>query len=216
MIRAVAFDLDGTLIDSTEAIVASFFHTFDVLNLPRPSRQQVVSTIGYLLEEQFAQVTDHDPDECVQIYRAHYVQIACDATVPLPGAKPCTEQLREAGLRLAFATSKKRTYAEMILAHLDLLDPFECRVGPEDVTNGKPHPEPILKVLEGLDVAADELIYVGDTAFDVGAARDAGVQCVCVTTGYNTRQELEALNPDAVFDTLAEATRYILRGLGSG
>ncbi len=210
MIRAVAFDLDGTLIDSTEAIVESFFHTFDAIGVSRPPRRQIVNTIGHLLEDQFAQVTDHDPSECVRIYRAHYAGIACDATDLLPGATECTQQLRDAGLRLAFVTSKKRTYAEMILGHLGLLEPFECRIGPEDVTHGKPHAEPVLKVLEQLGLPADEMLVVGDTAFDVGAAHNAGVRCVCVTTGYDTRDELAALNPDAVFDTLREVTHYIL------
>jgi len=209
VIKAIAFDLDGTLVDSTEAIVGSFFHTFEVLGEAPPPRKAIVDSIGRLLEDQFRLFTQRDPAECTRIYRAHYGTTACDQTSPLPGARECLERLRAGGFRLGFATSKRRHYAEMILDHLKLLDFFETRLGPDDVDNAKPHPEAVLKSAEGLGVACDELFFVGDTEFDVLAARAANVRCLCVTTGYDTREKLESLEPEAVFDTLDELTDYI-------
>lgn len=210
MITAVIFDLDGTLIDSTDAIVESFFHTCDTLGLPRPPRDNIVRSIGHTLPDQFRLITDHDPHECVRVYRAYYGQVACAKTTAMPGAAESVRRLREAGLRLGFATSKKRVFAELILDHLGMMDAFDAGIGPDDVTHPKPHPEAILKSLDRLGVAPEQAVVVGDTSFDVLAARAAGVRCLCVTTGYNTRQELLALNPEAVFDSLSELTEYIL------
>lgn len=210
MIVAVTYDLDGTLIDSTDAIVHCFMLACDDLGLQRPPREDVVGTIGHILEDQFRLLTTGDPDECAKVYRVHYEQVCREMTVLLPGAREILERTRAAGLRIGFASSKRRFFCEMILEHLGVLDFFEVRLGPEDVAHPKPHPEAVQKALEKFEVAPGEMYFVGDTHFDVMAARNAGVPCLCVTTGYNTRAELEALNPEGVFDTLHELTDYLL------
>lgn len=210
LITAVCFDLDGTLIDSTEAIVDSFFHTFDTLGEPRPPREAIVNSIGHVLEEQFGLLCNHDPHECTRIYRAYYEQICRPMTVLMPGALECLQALDEAGLELAFATSKRRVYSEMILEHLGVLDYFSVRLGPDDVSRPKPDPEAVLKACELLNVTPHQLLFIGDMHFDVLAAHNAGVRCLCVTTGYARREELEALEPEQVFDGLDELTAYIL------
>jgi len=209
VIRAVAFDLDGTLIDSTEAIVQSFFHTFDVLGETRPPRAEVVRSIGHVLEDQFALFTPTDPARCVAIYREHYARVACDLTQLLPHAREAVEALAADGFRLGFATSKRLLYSEMILRHHGVLDPFLSRVGPDEVARPKPHPDAVLESARRLEVAPAEMVFVGDTHFDVLSAREAGAPCVCVTTGYATRAELEALAPEAVYDSLLEVVAHI-------
>ena len=213
MIKAATFDLDGTIVDSTQAIVDSFMHTFDALGVAPPPRDRIVRTIGHTLEQQFALFTDRDPAECTRIYRRYYETVARSRSVLLPGAADCLARLAETGLALGFATSKRLKYAVQILEHLGVLDYFVSRIGPDEVTHPKPHPEAVLKSLEHLGVARDEMFFVGDTHFDVLAARAAHVRCLCVTTGYSTRDELVALEPEAVFDTLAELTDYVLNGL---
>jgi phosphoglycolate phosphatase len=210
MIKAVSFDLDGTLIDATEAIVETFLHTFKVMGAPAPPTESIIRSIGYTLRDQFARLSELDPDECVRVYRDYYQHIAVQKTYLLPGAREALVQLHNAGLRLGFATSKKRDFAEASLENLQVLHFFEARIGPYEVAHPKPHPDALLKTMELLDVTPDELYFVGDTHFDVQAAQNAGVRCVCVTTGYNTREELEALEPEAVLDSILEATGYIL------
>lgn len=215
MIRAAVFDLDGTFIDSTDAIVASFFHTFDTLGEPRPPRQALMAGIGHVLEDQFSLYTDTDPFHCTKIYRAYYGTICNEMTSLLPGAREAAERLRAAGLRLGFATSKQRHFAEQILGHLGVLEHFESRVGPGDVSHPKPHPECVHRALDDLGVQPHECMFIGDTDFDVKAAAAAGVPCIAVTTGYNTREQLEALAPLAVLDSLHEATGLILERAGA-
>lgn len=210
MVSAVCFDLDGTLIDSTDAIVASFFHTFDAMGLPRPPRDRIVDTIGHVLEDQFRLFTDRDPHACTKVYRAHYGETCCERTTLLPGARELLERLEAAGLRLGFATSKRRCYAEQVLEHLGVLGRFSSRIGPDDVKRPKPDPEALLLAVKELETTPAEMVFVGDTHFDVLASQAAGVRCVCVTTGYETREALEALAPEAVYDTLAEVGDHIL------
>lgn len=208
-IRAVLFDLDGTLIDSTEAIVDCFFHTFDVLGVERPPRERIVSSISLTLENQFAQLIDHDPDECARIYREKYFRVGPDMTHLHEGAVEILEQCRAAGVRRGFVTSKLRAASELLLDHLGVLDHFEVRVGPEDVTNPKPHPEPLLKALGDLGVAPDEAVYLGDTPLDVRAAHAAGVPCIAITTGYAEECRLQQENPAAICANLMEAAHRL-------
>lgn len=209
--EAVVFDLDGTLIDSTQAIVESFFHTSDVLGRPRPAREAIIAAIGCLLEDQFRRFWPGcDAALCARVYREHYAKVACAGTFLLPGAREILEALHGAGLALGFATSKRRLYAEMILEHHAVLGYFAARIGPDDVTHAKPHPEAVLRAAETLNVSVKALYVVGDTPFDILAAQAAGAPCLCVTTGSASRTELEALGPEAVYDTLEDAAGHIL------
>lgn len=209
-LRAVVFDVDGTLIDSTDAIVECFLRTFRDLAIAPPQRDTIIHGISRPIEDQFRDLTDHDPDECAAIYRTHYNEIGCDMTVLLPRVAPALERLVATGLRLGIATSRSRESTEMLLEHFGVLHHFECCIGPGQVTHPKPHAEPVLKALELLDTETGHACFVGDTKYDVNAAHAAGVRCIAVATGYASRGELLKLRPDAVFDGIEAAIDYIL------
>lgn len=210
MIRAVLFDLDGTLMDSTDAIVDSWFYAFDFLGLPRPDRQLIIDTIGYPLRKQIPMMTDHDVDECIRIYRGHYTEHSAPKTTLLPGAADMLAAFAARGLRMGFVTSKKREAAEMLLDHLGALHYMEVRIGPLEVTKHKPDPEPVQKAMDALGVTPAETVFVGDMHFDVLAGQAAGVITLAVTTGYQSRAALEALSPHAVYDSLHEVREHVL------
>ena len=210
MIRAVLFDLDGTLMDSTDAIVDSYFHTFDTIGEPRPDRQFIIKTIGHPLRKQFHMMTEHDADDCIKIYRTHYTEHSPAKTTLLPGALDALQCFADRGLRMGFATSKKREAAEMLLEHLNALHFMEVRIGPLEVTRHKPDPEAVQKAMAALDVSPEETVFVGDMHFDVLAGLAAGVTTLAVTTGYQTREELEPLGAHAVYDSLDEVRDHVL------
>lgn len=213
MLKAVVFDLDGTLIDSTDAIVASFVHSFEHVGDPVPSRDEILKYISIPLEKHFAELTERDPIEMSAIYREHYFATCTEGTNLLPGARTTLGKLQTADLRLAVATSKSCRGSEIILEDLGVDHFFEFVVGADSVTHHKPHPEALLMSLEKLRLGPDEMVYVGDTKYDTEAAKSAGVRCVAVATGYAPREELEALAPEYVADTMEEAGRYILNEL---
>ncbi|MCH7908321.1 MAG: HAD-IA family hydrolase [Candidatus Hydrogenedentes bacterium] len=209
-LRAVVFDVDGTLIDSTDAIVECFLRTFRDLAVLAPTRDTIIHGISRPVEDQFRDLTDHDPDECAAIYRTHYAEIGCDMTVLLPRVGVGLARLAAAGLRLGIATSRSRESTEMLLEHFGVFHYFDCCIGPGQVTHPKPHPEPVLKALKLLDTATVHACFVGDTKYDINAAHAAGVRSIAVTTGYASRSELLKLCPDAVFDGIEAAIDYIL------
>jgi len=210
MFQAVTFDLDGTLIDSTEAIVDSFNHTFDTIGDARPSLEAIVETISLPLEDSLRQLSPRDTATLIPIFRAYYEEIAAERTFLLPGVEEALSRLSEAGMPIGLATSKLRKFAEMLLDHFGVLRYFECRIGPDDVAKRKPHPEALLKAAAGLGVAPASMVYVGDSPIDVEASRRAGCPCLCVTTGYGTREELEDGEPEGVFVDLEAVTSFIL------
>lgn len=208
-VKAALFDLDGTLIDSTEAIVDCFFHTFDVLGVDRPPRRQIVSRISLTLETQFSQLIDHDPHECARIYREKYFRVGPAMTHLHEGATEILEQCRDSGLRMGFVTSKLRAASELLLEHLDVLYHFEARVGPDDVVNPKPDPEPLWMALDQLGLTPEDAVYLGDTPLDVRAAHAAGIPCIALTTGYASEHELKSENPAVICANLMQATRWL-------
>ena len=108
MLKAVLFDLDGTLIDSTDAIVASYFHMFDVVGLPRLSREQILAGLGHPLEveaEALALAHGVDAQRCVDVYRQHYGAVAPDSTTLLPGGREILAACAAAGLACGLRVS---------------------------------------------------------------------------------------------------------------
>jgi len=208
---AVGFDLDGTLIDSTDAIVTSFNHTFREFGVAPPPRDTIVGTISHTLEEQFRMISPFDPAQAARVYREHYVHTAPSTTLLLPGAADALENLSREGIRMGVATSKKRSSAEPILSYLGISKFFEACIGPEDVTHHKPHPEPLHALMNRMNVSVPaNLVYIGDTPLDAKAALAAGAGFIGVTTGYATRTQLEASGAPTIVDSMAEASKYVL------
>jgi phosphoglycolate phosphatase len=210
---SVGFDLDGTLIDSTDAIVASFFHAFHEMGQTPPSREAIVATISATLEDQFRLLANIDVAEAVRVYREHYLRTSPATTVLLPGVVEALDRLAHAGIPMGVATSKKRSSAEPLLRHLQIDKYFKACIGPEDVARPKPHPDPIHTLMRQMSVTQPGgLIYIGDTHFDAEAARAADAPFIGVTTGYATRAELEACGARTIVDSMAEAVNCVLTG----
>ena len=214
MIRAVCFDLDGTLIDATEGIVEALVHTFEIIGEAPPSREAIIAGIGIPLETHFQSLTERDPSECAAIYRARFKEIGPDKTTLFAKVRPSLDRLRAAGLKLGIVTSKRRDGATLLLGHLNILDRFEVIVGADDVAAPKPDPESLQRAMEALSVAADEMVFVGDTGYDVLAARNAGVTSMAVTTGYTAPEASRGVQPDPLFHGIHGVADFLLSSRG--
>ena len=206
----ILFDLDGTVIDSTEAILESFTVSYKEFKEVKPSDEDIKALVGYPLDDMYRSlgVVESKVDDYVASYKKHYRTISKQKTVLLDGAKEAIEYAATHA-RLAVVTTKTSHYSKELLEHFGVLHHFEVLIGREDVQNPKPHAEPILKALEAMNSKTDNSFMIGDTRLDLFSAKNAGIKCVCVTTGYDTKDTLLEHNKH-VKGTLQEAIEHIL------
>ena len=201
----VLFDLDGTVIDSGGIILASMRHaTREVLGRDYSDDVLMQAVGGPGLEAQMAALDPERVEELVTVYRAHneplHEELRCCA-----GMEDVLERLHAEGRRLGVVTAKRRSTAELAFQHVPLGHLFEAIVGGDETTRHKPDPEPLLLGAERLGASPSEIAYVGDSPFDVRAAKAAGMASVAVTWGrIHDRAKLEREEPDAIVDTAEE------------
>ena len=179
----VLFDLDGTLIDSGPIILASFRHaTRSVLGREIPDRELVSSAGGSTLEVQMSAFDSERVDELVAAYRAHNTPLHDELECCL-GMEDVLRELKAQGRRLGVVTAKRRMTVVLAFRRLGIEPWFDVVVTCDDTAAHKPDPEPIQLALERLDARPEDAAYVGDSPFDVAAARGAGVFAVAVSWG---------------------------------
>lgn len=205
----ILFDLDGTLIDSTEAILESFAKAFEKFGVPKPCDELIKAEIGYPLDVMFPTlgVAEDEIMEYVKAYKEHYREISCLKTVLLPDAREAV-LLAKKYATLGVVTTKTAKYSIELLEYMGLMEHFEVLVGREDVTYPKPHPEPILKALSKLQSDTKEYWMIGDTPMDILSAQSANIDSVAVTCGYGSLESLEKCT-DNIYETALEAVKFI-------
>ena len=203
-ITTILFDLDGTLIDSTDAIVSSFFDVYDKFDFQKPSKNDITKYIGHTLEDMFLGlgVEEKYIDECVKEYKKFYRQRSLDMTKLLPKAKEAIE-IAHSFARLGIVTTKTGRYSKDILKHLGVMRYFEVLIGREDVTYPKPHKEPTEKALALMSASKKECWMIGDTVLDLLSAQNASVNSIGVLSGYGKKEELQKYTSMIVDDSLS-------------
>ena len=206
--RFCLFDLDGTLIDSGPMIVASMKHAAkSVLGREIPEEVLTAAVGGQGLVAQMHSLDPARVDELVAAYRAHNEPLHDDLEAFWEVVE-ILPRLRAEGRRLGIVTAKRRATADLAFDRLvGLEDNFDVVVTSEDTEHHKPHPEPILLALDRLGAAADEAVYVGDSPFDIRAAKAAGVHAVAV--GWGGLHSVETLAREAP-DALVERAEDLL------
>jgi pyrophosphatase PpaX len=206
----VLFDLDGTVVDSGAIILASMrYATREVLRREYSDEELLQAVGGPGLEAQMAALSPERADELVRVYRAHNAALH-DELVACAGMEDVLVRLKETGRRLGIVTAKRRETAALAFRHVPVGHLFETIVGGDETEHHKPHPEPLLLAAERMGVAPAETAYVGDSPFDVRAARAAGMHAIAVTWGrMHDRARLEAERPDAVVSTAEELLAHV-------
>lgn len=195
-IRNVIFDLDGTLIDSSDGVVAAFHHAFRRAGLPLPPPEQIKPFIGYPLEVAFAHFTDCPPALLRQYFREAGSDTIVAATEPLPGAREALEEIRSRGFRTAIATTKILANIDGILDKLGWRHLFDTYAGGNEVSRVKPDPEQFRLVLQRLDAAPEHAIVIGDTINDVLAAKAIPMPVIVVASPFEPREKVISTHPD--------------------
>ena len=229
-IRGVAFDLDGTLVDSAPGLTAAVDNALYALELPMAGEERVVTWIGNgadvliqraltwarqeraaLRAAQGKPSVDHDdiPQAEQQailrkLFDRYYGEVAEEGSFLFPAVADTLGALHAKGLPLALVTNKPTPFVAPILASLDIAKYFTVVIGGDDVKYKKPHPEPLLLVAEKLGLAPAELLFVGDSRNDIQAAKAAGCSSIGLTYGYNYGEPISLSEPDYIFDQFNE------------
>lgn len=179
--RAVLFDVDGVLLDSDEALVQSFAHTFRKFGFPSPSRERILSQAGKtgvqwiraLLPAHSRNMAGRMQDYHAGLYAQRFLPRLART---MPGARESLLELRSAGVRTAVISNMWRWVLDSALRRFRLEGLFDAVISSEDVATPKPAGLPLRVALRSLGVPAEEALFVGDTGVDVLAGRHAGVK----------------------------------------
>jgi pyrophosphatase PpaX len=199
VLSAALFDFDGTLVDTTEMIFQSMRHaTTSVLGREDFTREELLANVGQPLPRQMEILDAEKAELLLEAYRAHHEEHHDALIGEFPGVDEALNRLRTAGVRIIVVTSKRRRSVEMALEKFPGLDlVVDLFVTMEDTTEHKPHPEPLLKGLELVgSVPREKAVYVGDSPFDVQAAKAAGLRSVAVSWGAFSEDTLREAEPD--------------------
>lgn len=213
-IRAVLYDFDGTLADSTELIMRCYRHTMGTHLGHVPPDEDWLSGFGMTLETQLRRFArdEAESERMLDTYREYQNGIHDELLRPFPGAAETVAELDRRGYRLAIVTSKHRRATLRGMELCGIVSHFDVIVTPEDVTDPKPHPEPVLFALEKLGVAAEEAIFIGDSPHDIASGKAAGTRTAGALWGPFPRAALEAAAPDALLHAQDDVLRLLDEG----
>ena len=211
--KAVIFDFDYTLGDSTEGIAASVNHGLEKLGYEARGLEDIRKTIGLSLKETFACLTGSRDREKAQRFCTYFKeksdQVMVDNTRIYQTVRPVLEKLREQGCRIGIVTTKYHYRIDQILDKFQMAGLVDMIVGAEDVKAEKPSPEGLLYAMEQLGMEREEVLYTGDSVVDAKTAARAGVDFAGVLTGTTALQEFEPFGHVCIVRDLEE----LLEGL---
>lgn len=195
-IDTILFDLDGTLVDSNELIIETFKRTYQV-HFPNLSfaHSELAQMMGPPLSETFLLIAKNDNlvNEMIVTYRQIYRSIEFDYISLYPGVIECLSSLKAIGYNLGIVTTKFKESAMPSIEHYGIDRYIDVIIGLDDVTNHKPHPEPIYKALKR--IKHQGVLMVGDSPSDILAGKNADILTCGVDWSYR-KEEIKQLKPD--------------------
>ena len=209
-IQAAVFDFDGMIFDTRDLLFEVVNKTLKTHGFPPVTKKDIWQHVGKPIRENYAPyVSEADLEKIVITHRALQDENR-HLAVPYDGLIECLEKLKQAKVKMAVFTSRGKGTNEM-LTQAKARHYFDAVITADDVENHKPHPEGLLKALEILKVGPDAAAMLGDSTFDIEAGKAAKVaMTIAVTHGFGTLQELKAVKPDHIVDSLAEIPPLIL------
>jgi pyrophosphatase PpaX len=209
--RGVLFDLDGTLVDSLELILSSYRHTMQEHLGHCPADDEWLETMGTPLRQQLQRFarSPAELEAMFQTYVAHNQANHDRLLRPFPGMRDSIRALHRAGYRLGVVTSKIREYALRELKTCELDGLFAALVSAGDVGNPKPHPEPVERGVQSLELEPRDVLFVGDSLYDLLAGRAAGVDTAAALWGPFDRRRLQAGKPVFWLDHISRLLKLL-------
>lgn len=213
--RAILFDLDGTLVDSSEGIIKSSLYALAHYGIEEPEPDKLRAFIGPPLSESFMKYYDFSREQAlaaVEVYRERYNDIGIFECRLYPGVKECIETLKKQGYLIGMASSKPEVSCRRILEHFEILSLFDDVVGATLDGRIDTKEEVLNEVMRRwTDIPREEMCLIGDTIFDVAGANQVGMPCIAVSFGFGDVDEMLAAGAKAVCDDMAKLPEIVSR-----
>lgn len=216
MMKAVIFDLDGTLLDTLEDLYLSVNAALEVYGFPLQTREEVRQSIGNGVRNLMRRSVpdgEENPqfEECFADFRAHYAVHLNDHTAPYKGIMELLARLKEMHYPMAIVSNKLDS-AVKELNQRTFADYIPIAIGESEHVRRKPEPDTVYEAIRELGVRKEDCIYVGDSEVDLETAKNSGIPCISVSWGFRDREVLEALHAACIVDSTEELLDVIIRG----
>lgn len=203
-ITTILFDLDGTLINTNELIIASFLHTLNHFYPGKYERKDVLPFMGPSLFETFGAIDEEKMDEMVRVYREFNIANHDDLVEEFDGVYDTIQSLKDKGFKLGIVSTKMYDVILKGLHLTKLHSFFDCIIGLDQVVKAKPNPEPIYKALDLLKANTEEALMVGDNYHDILGGKNAGTKTAGVSWSIKGRDYLQQFKPDFMLENMRD------------
>jgi len=199
------FDLDGTLTDPGDGIVACLRQAFETLGIPAPPESELLTFIGPPLQESFLKVlgTAQKADEALRVYRERYSTLGMFENVVYPGIDGVLTTLGALGFPLLVATSKPEVFATKILQHFGLARHFKAIYGAALSGERSKKADLLTHIVQQQGLDPRSAIMIGDRSHDILAGQGLGMKTIGVLWGYGSRDELVESGADVIVETVS-------------
>lgn len=210
MIKAVLFDLDGTLLDTNDLILASFREAFSKCLGMNLDDKEISKHFGKPLEDSFSDYADKDiVKEMIKTYRSYNDANHDSKCMSFEGVHDILKELKRKGIKLAVVTSKRKIMCERGMKISGIYDYIDVIITPENTEKHKPDKEPALKACELLEELPEKSLFVGDSTFDILCGKAAGCYTCAVSYTALPIEELEKVKPDYFISKFSELLTVI-------
>lgn len=214
-VKAVIFDLDGTLLNTLTDLSASVNYTLERFGFPLRSAREVRSYLGNgiraLVEKSLPADKKDMTDECLKVFKDYYDIHKDDNTAPYNGIVDMLRSVKAAGLKTAIV-SNKYDAAVQYLKDVTFSGLIDFAVGEGNGIAAKPAPDGVWLALKKLNAVNEESVYVGDSEVDLMTAENSGLKCVAVTWGFRDREELILRGAKNVIDAPDRLASLLISG----
>lgn len=210
-IKHFCFDLDGTLMDSSETIYKATVFALEKLGLGTELDKNIFnSKIGQHFLDIFKAMKIDVPDfqEFIQIYKSKYFDFI-DDSILYPDVEETLASISSAGIKISLLTTKMQDQADKILQYFELGKHFDLIMGRRDGVEHKPSPEPLIIICNELKVKVEETLMIGDTEMDIRCGKNAKAKTCAVKYGYRNYQQLLDEKPDLIIESISELKRSL-------
>ena len=208
MYKAVIFDFDYTLADSSTGVYQCIHYTLERLGFPNVSYSDACKTIGLSLENTFMRLTHNSEKEkieqLIKLFTQQADKVMTRNTIIYKNVPKTLNYLKGLGLKIGITSTKYRYRICEILTNNNLISLFDSIVGGEDVANHKPNPEGIYKIIEALKVDKKECVYIGDSVVDAESAKNANISYIAVLSGTTRKEDIIGYRPVLIINRIDE------------